>query len=351
MPTLLEYLTAPNLDVDRSTLPHGTNTIPVGDYEVEGVRPWSDFTLETILACFGDILHSNIPGEDTIQPPPIALHHLFLTGEASVDAILKKHNHVIIDNALQLAQPRLQGRGLCLPISFSWGSLSYIDDDPRLCPDWAGTVHSGRPPYVNRVPGDTKQSENWRSTMNNSLSTAVREEFLKPLRQLLLYCIRTKTRYGYILTDLEAVVFRRTKSEEPSAPLSQNRPRRQPPTTHQRVTSLSSVISETSRMSLDTSGSPYTDEGNPDVDEAPLEMAVIPWANSGVEKISINLAIWFIHLLAASDISIEESYPTLGTWQRESGDDGRTFYRQIGSRRTSEIIPDRGVLVRAVSLA
>jgi len=49
--------------------------------------------------------------------------------------------------------------GLRLPISFSWGSLTYMQEDTRLRPDWAGTIHSGDPPYENRVPGDTKQSK------------------------------------------------------------------------------------------------------------------------------------------------------------------------------------------------
>jgi hypothetical protein len=158
MPPLLEYLALPNPDVDRITLQPGTNSLPIGTYEVEGVQPWNDFTLEKIMNCFGDILMRDIPSEDLYYPPPIPQHHLKVTDESCVETILKKHNHIIIDRALQLAHPQLEGRGLRLPISTSWGSLAHLQENPRLRPGWAGTIHSGHPPYENRLPGDTKQS-------------------------------------------------------------------------------------------------------------------------------------------------------------------------------------------------
>jgi hypothetical protein len=345
MPNLLEYLTRPNLEVNRTNLQPGPNSLSIGNYEVEGVQPWADFTLEKALDCFGDILRADIPSDQMHLPAPISQHHLNLTDESSVDAILKKHNHVIVDRSLQLAQPRLEGRGLHLPVSWSWGSLSHIEEDPRLRPDWAGTIHSGSPPYENRVPGDTKQSKKWRSTMKDSTSSSEQEEYWKPLRQVLLYCVRVNSRYGYIITDAEALFFRRTKSPEPSQSLSANRPRRQPPqTAHHRVTSITSVISRTTAMSLDSSGSPYTDAGNPDINEAAFEICVVPWTNSGVTQMSINLGVWFIHLLATSDISVQEWYPTLGTWQKVRDGNNRTCYRQVGSLRTSTSLPPEGIL-------
>lgn len=153
--------------MDRKTIQPGTNTLPIGTYEIEDVQPWNDFTLEKILDCFGDILLCDVPTEDLYNPPPIRKQHLKLTDESSVDSILKKHNHTIVDRALELVEPRLEGRGLRLPISMSWGSESHLQEDSRLRPDWAGTIGSGRAPYENRVPGDTKQSAKWRSTMKN----------------------------------------------------------------------------------------------------------------------------------------------------------------------------------------
>lgn len=347
MPTLHEYLGLPNPELDRTTLRPGTNTLPVGTYEIEGVQPWDDFTLETVLNCFGDILRRDFETEDLHYPPPLPQHHRRLTDESCVESILKKHNHTIIDRALELAQSRLDGRGLHLPISMSWGSLADVQEDRRLRPDWAGTIHTGLPPYENRVSGDTKPSSKWSSAMKDSASVSIQEEYWKPLRQLLLYCVRVNTRYGYIISDAEALFFRRTKSQEPPTPLSANRSRRQPPPAHTRVTSLTSVVSGISAMSVDSSGSPYTDAGNPDINEAPLEIAIIPWANSGTAELTINLGVWFIHILATSDISVEESYHPLGSWRRIKDEKGHWCFQQEGSRRVSQTLPERGVLLEA----
>lgn len=171
------------------------------------------------------------------------------------------------------------------------------------------------------------------------------EEFRKPLCQALLYCVKVNSRYGYILTDAEAFFFRRTKSEEPARPLSTNRPQRQhAQPTHNRFASITSEISRTSAMSLDSSGSPYTDAGNPDINEGPLEYAVVPWGNSGSDSLTINLGLWFIHLLATSDNSVKEWYPVLGTWQIVTDSEGRNQYRQVGSNRTESELPHRAYL-------
>jgi hypothetical protein len=346
MPTLLEYLTTPNPEINRSYLPMGPNTLPSGPYAVEGVRPWEDFTFETALKCYEDVLRTQISAADLIRPPPIARHHLTPTGEPSVEAILLKHNHTIVDHALQLAQARLQGRGLCLPISWSWGSLSAPGFDSRSCPDWAGTIHAGAPPYASRVPGETKQSMKWKSSMHDVNDE--KREYDKPLEQLLHYCYRCNTRYGYIITDAEAVFVRRTKSEEPAVPLSLTRARRtQAPPPSPAMVSFASGMSEGSSGSQNVTGTLYTDNGNPDINETPLEIAIVPWSNSGPTQMTINLGVWFIHLLATSDIFVEESYPALGAWRRERGDAGLVVYRQIGSHRTSNILPPGSTLVES----
>ena len=346
--TILDYLTQPNAELDRSHLKPGPNTLDVGTYEIEGVRPWNDFTREKILECFGEILQADTAAELLNQPPPIPEHFRRLTDESCVDAILLKHNHVRVNCALAVAATHLKNRGLQLPIFWSWGSLSHVEKDTRLRPDWAGTIHSPNPPYVNRVPGDTKQSKKWTSTMCESGVRGQREEFLKPLRQALLYCIKVNSRYGYIITDAEGFFFRRTKSEEPIRPLSIYRPQRQhTQSIHNRVASIASVTSVTSATSLDSSSSPYTDAGNPDINEGPLEYAVVPWNSCGSDSITINLSLWFIHLLATSDNSVKEWYPVLGTWQTVTDSYGRNQYQQVGSNRTESKLPQQATMAES----
>ncbi|KAL8745926.1 MAG: hypothetical protein Q9190_001987 [Brigantiaea leucoxantha] len=325
MGTILNYLTRQNLNLDRSYLPGGANTTLAGSHDIEGVRPWHDFTLANILACFGDVLEKTFPTEEFHKPSEVP-HYLRV-----VTALLLKHNHVKVDCALRIASEHLQSRRPCLPVTWTWGSLGTLQYNPSLRPDWAGIYYSAGFPYLNLVPGDTKQSQKWNSNMDVPAS---REEFKKPLRQVLTYCIEANSRYGYIITDRELYVFRRTKSPEPDFPLSTNRPQRQ--RTHERFSSIGSTTSAATTMS---SGSPYTDAGNPDINEAPLEVLSIPWENSGHNTITINLALWFIHMLAASDNSVQEWYPQLGSWQVIGEDKGKYTYQQSGSNRTTQKLP------------
>lgn len=217
--TLLNYFTQPNAELDRSQLKAGPNSLAVGCYDIEGVQPQRDFTREKILECFIDILQANTSADLLYQPPQIPRHCRKLTNESCVEAILLKHNHVKVNCALAVVATRLKNRGLQVPISWARGSLSHVGEDTRLRPDWAGIIYLENPLYANRVPGDTKQSKKWTSTMRGSTIWNDQEEFHKPLRQALLYCIKVNSRYGYILTDAEAFDFRRTKSQEPSIPL------------------------------------------------------------------------------------------------------------------------------------
>ncbi|KIW22020.1 uncharacterized protein PV07_12578 [Cladophialophora immunda] len=345
MRTLLHYLTTPNPEVRREGLRAGPNTFPVGDYDIEGVEPWLDFSYETIMDCFGDILTTPVDDDLFNDPPPIAAHDLNLTDESSVTFILTKRHHTIIDCALQIAQDQLKDRGFGFPISWSLGSRSHVQEDPRLRPDWAVTNHSGKPPYEDLGPGDTKQSKKWNTSMKDSRDEHMREEFEKALRQVHLYSIRVNCRSCFLISDLELVWLRRRKSPEPARPLSTSRPRRLVSQENsRRVTSITSVLSGTSSMSLDSSGSPYTDGGNPDINEGPFEMCVVPWSNHGVGNLTINLAMFAAALWAATDNSVRESYPPLASWERIRGPSGEILYRQVGSLKIASTLPPDAIL-------
>lgn len=99
-------LTQNNVDLDRSFLKPGANTLSVDSYEIEGVEPWPDFNYAKVMECFGSILNHNIPKDQIHQPPPILEHFRKPVTEECVEAILLKHNHVIADCALQIASQR-----------------------------------------------------------------------------------------------------------------------------------------------------------------------------------------------------------------------------------------------------
>ena len=51
----------------------------------------------------------------------------------------------------------------------------------------------------------------------------------------------------------------------------------------------------------------YTDDGNPEVNMADLEVLSIPWDRS--EGLTINLALFALHMLASVSRDVKHSYP------------------------------------------
>ena len=218
--------------------------------------------------------------------------------------------------------------------------------------DWAG-IDADSDPLTNRVPGDTKVSSKWHTDLFEK-GRSERVEFLKPLSQVNYYAKRSKTRYGYVISDKELLCFRRSLSEYEEESLAAMRQRRgtQPPTTPSTPSSSppfevviqnrrpqqfltperqpmrprqDSITSRMSTMSIDSpsimvsspadmrsSPSRYTDDDDPDVNEAVIEVAVIPWGEDRPGHLTVNLALFWLHILAAFDIDMQPSYPPLG---------------------------------------
>ncbi|KAK2875347.1 hypothetical protein FQN49_001665 [Arthroderma sp. PD_2] len=54
----------------------------------------------------------------------------------------------------------------------------------------------------------------------------------------------------------------------------------------------------------------------------PVEMKSIPWSNSGPGKLTVKLALWWIHMMAAApgcDITVGPGYPALDSWVLRDG--------------------------------
>lgn len=142
--------------------------------------------------------------------------------------------------------------------------------------------------------------------------------------------------------DMSLQITKHISSVElnPGSLLTKNRPQRQhTQPSHTRVPSLASTISDFTAMSFDSSGYPYTDAGNPDINECLLEYTRVPWGNPGPGSLTVNLGLFFIHLLAAGDISVKERYPEIGAWQKVINTSGQIQYRQVGSNEMVSQIP------------
>ncbi|PYI08647.1 hypothetical protein BO78DRAFT_405621 [Aspergillus sclerotiicarbonarius CBS 121057] len=352
MPTLLNYLSTPDPDLDRSRVRKGPNTFNPAWDVIEETREWTDFTYPHMMEMLSEILNRNYDPNRLDMPPPLRGHVPCIVNESTVTAVLLKWQHVIVGRALDLASRRTN------TVSWSLGCYGPLTDASS---DWAG-VEPDLSSDINRIPGDTKVSGKWHTRLLRK-SDGHRKEFFKPLRQVNFYAQLANSRYAYVISDKELLCMRRNISEYEGVPLSSQRPvrgARQPTTPDMGVSRITrapsipsasppfrvviptrpqhflsperqprprrdSVTSRMSAMSLDSpaitlsppgetrsSSSRFTDNGNPDVNEGVVEVVVIPWGENRPGHLTINLALFWIHILAAFDVDLRPSYPPLG---------------------------------------
>ncbi|KAL2359271.1 hypothetical protein RJZ56_007884 [Blastomyces dermatitidis] len=371
MSTLLEYLSVADPSLDRTNVKTGSNSFNRDWEDLEGIEEWTDFIYDNLIAMLGDVLARPYQQHEFDPPAPVQRSACCIINEPTVTAVLLKWNHTIVDCALELAS---KASATMPAISWTLGNHTGLCGETVL-PDWAG-IYSNMPfPPSNRVPGDTKVSGKWNTDQQHDPLHSKRDEFHKPLRQVVHYAKLFNTRYAYVISDKELVCIRRTVSEYEGVPLAAGRTARisqpsatpsrrldrlpQDPTTPSprtdssppfrvviphaqsqrrdeqyltperrtrvRQDSVVSTRSALSNMSLDSPNlllsspsiirsppSAYTDGGNLDVNEGNVQIAVIPWGESRPNHLTVNLALFWLHILAGCDINLQPSYPPLG---------------------------------------
>lgn len=182
--------------------------------------------------------------------------------------------------------------------------LSGTKAQKGLRPDWAGIIPSdgyqpetneSRKSYMNALPGDSKLSTKWSSSgYPNSL------EFKKPFFQIFNYCDLARVRYGYLLTPEELVVVRISRKPSPEVPNSRQssqRPKR----------------AGMSEWEKEQEKDPPSTDIERNIQRV-LEYKSIPWDDGSQRheaSLTINLALWCLHMMAATARSIGPSYRDL----------------------------------------
>ena len=67
------------------------------------------------------------------------------------------------------------------------------------------------------------------------------------------------------------------------------------------------------------------------VEYHPIEFKSIPWDESGEGKLTVKLALWWLHMMAAApgcDTSVKTEYPPLNSWSTSS--DGKCRHSSTG---------------------
>ncbi|PGG98355.1 hypothetical protein GX51_06842 [Blastomyces parvus] len=373
--TLLEYLTEPNPKLDSDNSSQGLPTEQADIAEIK-LRDWDDFTLDTLLACYGDILRKPRSSLPKCSPDLTTLECEIWT-EDTFEHLMTRSIVPQVSVGLAKAQREMS---ISNAIDMTRGGRANIGGEGNLLfPDWAGAVKTaGKTGYVNRCPGETKLERKWKSTMSRDYIA-----YNWPITQLLKYCyIQWGTRYGYIINEDEVVVMRFSRERVGSGIAMKRSPRRLAPQqelsprSHQRSDSYTSASSQMqidarspqhsrqsseqghlhsrshqrnislassiSRMSIDDKSSgrrsqqsslssgtgggnhPMTSSFRDDeqgIDLDPIEFKRIPWSNSGPRNLTVKLALWWIHMLSGDgrDIYIGRDYPPLHSWRPVAG--------------------------------
>ena len=195
------------------------------------------------------------------------------------------------------------------------------DNDNRYRPDWAGIcedIKSKRgTSYRNLCPGDTKLSTKWQSTQER------KKDWPFSNQQIQSYCGQHHMiRYGYIITQKELYVVQITYQKIALGITVTRSPRIHAASSASHRREGSSASAE-SQPSVEKSSAWAEDNSN--LEFKHVKAQSIPWSNSGKGKLTIKLALWWLHMLAGApltDISVQSEYPPLDSWKVEG-----IFYR------------------------
>lgn len=309
--SLIDYLKQPNPRVNSDTSWEGVNTASITSTHMKPgkIVEWKDFTHDTLQAIYGDILKVEILGKDLPDfGRHLPFHLLQIQDEDSLEALLVRWNNAVVSYALSVTPCQIDIKSGGVPpneIHMARGGHGWIPNIPdqrSLRPDWAGITdrliyRSEKTPrrkcHVSILPGDSKLSSKWRSSRDPE-----DPEFKKPFFQIFKYCELAEVRYGYLLTQEELVVVRVSRREGEENPDSDT-PRRM------------SVRQHFDKISKGQGPVQFRKDKEAGVTRV-LEYKSIPWeAGSTGDTLTINLALWWLHMLAAKERSIEAAYRDL----------------------------------------
>ena len=333
--TLFQYLIRDNPVLNSASLKSGgnTNTVKLNYFMPARIQVWEDFNLNTLKQTYAYALKlclqtNSHPHSDTSIPqyPFCEIHD-----EDSLESLLVKWTQSVVSDALAVYQTSPMAHYSTDPRIFmvKGGQADYCGSRSKYRPDWAGVYRSSisrasRPPNI--LPGETKLSSKWNSydiqtgwladldIERSEVCTKDREEkkdgekgkknlpeWLKPLRQIFTYCLRCQVRYGYIITDQELVVLRLRAGPEHESFSARHEHRK--------------VQGKDDKSSFELTAGPMVLRAK---DYGILEYKAIPWQpqknllSQDTEHLTVNLALWWLHLMASQDTDIDEFYTPLG---------------------------------------
>ena len=270
---------------------------------------WNDFEFDSLEAIYNGRLRKVLDKETSSFIDRSAIPYLpfcEIHDENSLEALLIKWNQSVVSDALDVTQKHLGAdEGQPKIYMVRGGQASRI---PNYRPDWAGVLRDRTRKRTNSVlAGDTKVSWKWSSRdiqVGDTNTVYLAKDWLQPIKQIYTYCSTLKVRYGYIMTEKELVVIR----IRPFSPDHLRSPENTQdsglsfPIPEERATAFTSKPSKT----------PKQDAVAESFKEGTLEYKAIPWSsNASDNSLTINLALWWLHMMALESHEIRYSYPPL----------------------------------------
>lgn len=256
-----------------------------------GVIQWRDFKYEHLVNGWGHIL--DLGGAQGKFETDLPDSQKEILDEDKIDSVAENWNVENIRDPLKKGASYL--RGTDLPdVTIKKKYIQFSRPKRRaLEPDMAIFLKDGdRQSSTSLVMGDNKCETKWDHV--KMMETTDTSEYLWPVRQILTYAVAAHTRYGWVMTTSEVVVFRVSSNPSTSSP--------------------SKHI---------------------------VEWSFVPWSNSGEGKLTVNLAIWWLGMMSLvekhRDIVLPSQMYSVNTWKKNKDDEG---YTHILSGRTVQVLPE-----------
>lgn len=260
---------------------------------------WRDFDYKHLINGWGHILE--LEGAKGKLETEISDSQREIIDEDKIDSISEAWNIECLRDPLKRGGAHL--RGTDKPdITIKKKYMQYTRPGRKpLEPDMTIFLRDGdRQGSTTLVVGDNKCETKW--DHEKMMDTAKSTEFLWPVRQIITYAVAGATRYAWIMTTKEVVVFR--VSTNPS-----------------------------------TSGS----------SQYLVDWKAVPWSNSGEGTLTVNLAMWWLGMLSLAEkhraIVMPSQMYSINTWQKTQDDEGEDVYTHLLSRRTVEALADGEVQI------
>ncbi|KAL8836997.1 MAG: hypothetical protein Q9176_005998 [Flavoplaca citrina] len=304
--SLLDYLRATNPQLDCTGCQPGQTKSTQGRFLYKSpkiIRPWTDFEIRTLREMDSGAFQMMLEAQHNLRDySGIAeMPYRCIYDEASLESVLDLWNWQTVSGALAAAQNRDVEASENREIFMAKAGQGRLPCGERLSertlkPDWAGikrqTDGVGAPMNILPEYGEVKD-----------MSGA--GEWMPAIQQIYTYCIKANAQYGYLITDKELLAVRVSWLASPGK-----------------------TVSKASR-----NGKAF-----PDQPRGVLECKIIPWGNNRTEfgcnshGLTMNLALWWLHMMAAVGHEIKHRELTEETDHRLLPNENMTL-KKTGDKR------------------